>query len=132
MTDPGGLPLAVVVTAANVHDSQPALILVDRVPSVTTQERRRRRPLRVLLGDKAYGTPHNHRGCARRGIISMLAAPRQMAWTGLGMIRYVVERTLAWFGHFRRLRTCYERNETHLQAFHDLAAALICSKRVAT
>jgi transposase len=101
-------------------------------PWTCTCDGSRRRPLRVALGDKAYGTPGNHRGCARRGIVSLLAAPRQWTLNGLGLIRYVVERTLAWFGHFRRLRTCYERNETHLQAFHELTAALICSRRIET
>ncbi len=38
-----------------------------------------------------------------------------------------VERTLAWFAHLRRLVVRYERRADILvEAFHRLAAALIC------
>lgn len=49
--------------------------------------------------------------------------------SGLGQLRYVIERTLACFSHFRRLRPCYERVGIHWQAMHDLAACLlVCSR----
>jgi hypothetical protein len=50
--------------------------------------------------------------------------------SGLGKTRYVVERTLHWFNNFRRLRLYYEKTPEHFQAFHELAAALICAKRL--
>jgi len=50
--------------------------------------------------------------------------------SGLGKTRYVVERTLSWFGNFRRLKLCYEKTGSHFQAFHDLAAAILCAKRL--
>lgn len=50
--------------------------------------------------------------------------------SGLGKFRYVVERTLAWFGNFRRLKICYERTGKHFQALHELAAAVICSQKL--
>jgi len=53
----------------------------------------------------------------------------QTPGSGLGKIRFVVERTLSWFKDFRRIRGCVERFGNHLQAFHDLAAALICLNR---
>jgi hypothetical protein len=33
----------------------------------------------------------------------------------------VVERTLSWFGTFRRFKLYYQRSGSHLQAFDDLA-----------
>jgi len=63
--------------------------------------------------------------------IESLLTPRADATQGggLGKLRYVIERTLACFSHFRRLRLCYERGGEHFQAFHDLAAAmLVCSR----
>ena len=42
--------------------------------------------------------------------------------SGLGERRYVVERTHARFGNFRRLRVCYEKSGSRMQAFHELAA----------
>ncbi len=37
-----------------------------------------------------------------------------------------VKRTLAWFARFRWLTVRYERRADILEAFHRLAAALIC------
>lgn len=131
MTDPTGVVLAVLVTAANVHDSQPAMQLLDRVPALPSKQEKPRRRVRVLLGDRAYGTPKNRAGCRRRRVVSLLARVGKPLIRGLGAVRYVVERTLSWFNNYRRLRLCYERNGQHLQALHDLAAAILCAKRLA-
>ena len=48
----------------------------------------------------------------------------------IGALRYVVERTLACFSHFRRLRMCYERTAEHFQAFHDIAACCLTVTRL--
>lgn len=44
----------------------------------------------------------------------------------LGRHRWVIERTLAWFGRFRRLTVRYERRLDILTGSHLLAASLIC------
>ena len=44
--------------------------------------------------------------------------------------RWVVERTLAWVARFRRLTVRYQRRADILEAFHRLAAALICLRSV--
>jgi hypothetical protein len=41
------------------------------------------------------------------GITSMLAARGSEHGSGLGKVRYVIERTMIWFGHWRRLKMCY-------------------------
>ncbi len=43
----------------------------------------------------------------------------------------MIERTLVWFARFRRLTVRYERRLDILQAFHLLAAGLICLRFVA-
>ena len=106
------------------------MLLVDKVPSLAGRSGCYRRPLKVLLGDKAYGTPANYRGCQRRGLVSLLDRPRGICRPGLGGIRYVVERSLAGMGHCRRIKLCYERQGEHFQAFHDLNAILLCAKRL--
>jgi transposase len=45
-------------------------------------------------------------------------------------VRARVERTLAWFARFRRLTTRYERRADIFEAFHHLAARLICLRFV--
>lgn len=82
------------------------------------------------MGDKAYGTPTNERGCRRRGLVSLLDKPRSTLPPGLGRIRYVVERTLACLGHCRRIKLCYERTGEHFQAFNEIACILMHSRRL--
>ena len=118
-------------TWANVHDSIPALLLVDRAAGVPATSKRRRCGLAVLMGDKAYGPPRNVSGCHARGMVPRLLRSRDGLTSGLGTTRYVVERTLACFGRLRRIKLCYERKGEHLQAFHDLVAEILCAKRPA-
>ena len=137
--DVTGIPLAIITTPANVHDSVPAMRLVDRVPRLPDAQGRPRqpradghlrRPVKVLLGDKAYGTPRNMRGCRRRNIAALLARPRSTWATGLGAVRYVVERAFACLGHCRRIKLCYEKSGPHFQAFNELAAIGLCAQRL--
>lgn len=130
MTEAEGLPLVVRTTPANVNDGVPALELVDAIPPIQGMEGRPRRRPMALLGDRAYGSKKNVRGTTARRIISLLAEPGEPHGSGLGTMRYVVERTLAWFNSFRRLRLCYEKKGSHFQALHELAASLICAKRI--
>jgi transposase len=48
--------------------------------------------------------------------------------SGLGKIRWVVERTLAWIGQARRLKVRDERSIALHRAFHYLQLARICCK----
>ena len=134
IVDASGLPLAIEVTPANVHDSVPAMRLLDKIPPCAgTHGRPSSRP-KIFQGDHAYGTPTNLKGTAARGIqpqMQRLGHPAKHG-SGLGVFRYVVERTLVWLGHHRRLKVCYEKTGAHFQAFHDLAAAVTCARRLAT
>lgn len=44
----------------------------------------------------------------------------------LGIVRWVVERTIAWLHQFRRLRVRFERRADIHQAFLSLGCAVIC------
>jgi hypothetical protein len=123
--------LLVRITPANVNDDAPAIALLDSLPCLRNiWGKPRRKPL-FYQGDRAYGTKANIAQTEARGIFSELA-PRgsQSHGSGLGRTRYVVERALSWFGNYRRLKICYEKCGAHFQAFHDLAATLICVKKL--
>jgi transposase len=131
------LPLVVHTTAANVNDSIPAMEVLDRIPPIKGSTGRPRYRPDIIQGDAAYGTPTNLQGAKARRILALMARPGQRKssqthGSGLGRFRYVVERTLVWFGHNRRLKMCYEKTREHFQAFHDLAAGLICARRLAS
>jgi len=132
LTDAEGLPLAVKTTPANTHDSRMAMPLLAAMPSIPGPRGRPRTKPKALQGDAAYGGGPLIRQVKASRIKPLLKPltrePRH--GSGLGKTRYVVERTLSWFGNFRRLKLCYERCGEHFQAFHDLAAALVCAKRL--
>lgn len=115
---------------ANVNDAKPAIDLIDAMPKIHGRRGRPREKPEVAMGDRAYGTQANIAACLARGIFPMLARPRSPHCSGLGQFRWVVERTMAWFGNYRRLKICYERTGQHFQALHELTASLICAKRL--
>ncbi len=130
LTDAFGVPLVVLTTPANVHDSQPAIALLDKMPKILGPRGRPREKPDAALGDRAYGTPKNIAACRARGILPLLARIGTDHGSGLGTLRWVVESCLAWFSHYRRLKLCYERTGEHFQAFHELAATLICARKL--
>ena len=130
LTDAEGNPLVVQTTPANVPDQEQLPALLEARPAVQGPRGRPRRNPDAIIGDRAYGTKEMIALVESQRIGSLLA-PRadDTHGSGLGVLRYVVERTLACFSHFRRLRLCSERRGEHFQAFHDLAAApLVCSR----
>ena len=128
ITDAQGVPLAAGVTGAHRHDVTQLLPLVDRIPPVAGRVGRpRRRPDRVQ-GDRAYDSQAHRRALRKRGIGSVLARRGQAHGSGLGVYRWVVERTLAWLHQFRRLRVRWERRGDLHEAFLDIGCILICWK----
>lgn len=84
----------------------------------------------VGQGDRGYGYCQVMLPLTLQGTLPLMPqATDKTHGSGLGKLRYVVERTLSWFEDYRRIAFCYERCGRFLQAFHDLAAALICLKR---
>jgi transposase len=80
----------------------------------------------VLQGDRGYDSqPHRDRLRTKR-ILAMFARRRAPHDSGLGVARWVVERTLAWLHRFRRLVVRYERRADVHQAFLTIGCALIC------
>jgi transposase len=118
-------------TPANVRDERPAVEMLDAIPPIQGPRGRPRFRPRAFQGDRGYGFPAVIRAVRARRVVSRLAPRGAEHGSGLGKTRYVVERTLAWFGQCRRLKLCYEKTGVHFQAFHELAAALLCVRRVA-
>jgi transposase len=126
ITDARGVPLVAQVTAANVNDITQLDPLVAALPAVRGRRGRPRRRPDVLQGDRGYDSqPHRDRLQAQ-GIIAVIAKRRTPHGSGLGIFRWVVERTHAWLHRFRRLTVRYERRADVHQAFLTLGCALIC------
>jgi transposase len=100
--------------------------MVDALPAVRGRRGRPRRKPGAPQGDRGYDSqPHRDRLWAR-GIAPILARRRTPHGSGLGVCRWVVERTLAWLHRFRRLTVRYERRADVHQAFLTLGCVLIC------
>ena len=129
VSDRGGVPLAVVLTAANVHDSKVLEEAVDAIEPIKRPRglpgRPRKRPAK-LHADKAYDFPRCRRALRKRSITPRISRRRIDSSEKLGKHRWVVERTLAWLARYRRLSIRYERRDDIHEAFLHLGCSLIC------
>jgi IS5 family transposase len=128
--DGGGLPLAAVVTAANVNDTTMFQAVVEDIPPVCTPAgRRRTRPVKVHA-DKGYDSHANRAYLRRRGIRPRIARRGIEPSTRLGRHRWKVERSLSWLSCFRRLQLRWDRDSGRWFAFVLLACAVVCFNRL--
>lgn len=129
--DAEGIPLAVLISAANVHDSRMLESTLDTVPPVHHSNAGRPRfwPLK-LHADKGDDFKRFREALRRRGITPRIARRGIESGERLGRHRWVVERTLAWLNQYRRLRIRYERHADMHEALLTLGCALICWKRL--
>jgi transposase len=136
ITETSGIPLIIQCTPANVRDDVPFLALLDSLPPVRmAQTNRFRYKPKAVMGDAGYGFAHIIPLVVERGMQSLLA-PRATPGrpvthgSGLGRVRYVVERTVAWLANYRRIVQCYERTGAMWQAFNELACCITCATKL--
>ena len=130
-TDRHGIPLAFLLTGANVHDSIPFEDLLDAVPPVAGKRGRPRSRPDKLHADKAYDHRRCRRACLRRRIKPRIARRGVETSQKLGGHRWVIERSFAWFNKFRRLTIRYERRLDLHHAFTSIACSTICLRALA-
>ncbi|WP_416046923.1 IS5 family transposase [Cupriavidus basilensis] len=130
VVDRRGVPLALLVTGANRHDSVVFEGLVDAIPSVSGLSGRPRSRPDKLHADKGYDFARCRRHLRKRGIGPRIARRGIEKNDRLGKHRWVVERTHAWLAAFAKLRIRFERRlDIHL-ALLTLACTIICSRFV--
>ncbi len=128
--DRGGLPLALVLTGANRHDSVALTATVDAIHPVRQRRGRPRKRPAKLHADKGYDFKRCRTDLRARGITPRIARRGIESSQHLGRHRWVVERTFAWINQFRRLVVRYERHADLYRAFLVLAATVICFRRL--
>ena len=125
ITDRNGIPLAVLLTGANAHDSTMFEALLDAVPSLKNRHGRPTRRPQKLHADKGYDFHKCRVACTVRGIKHRIARRGIENSSHLGKHRWVVERSIAWLHQFRRLLVRFDRRDDIHIAFLTLAAALV-------
>nr|WP_212732811.1 IS5 family transposase [Streptomyces sp. TP-A0874] len=131
LSDAQGIPLAVAVSGANLHDSQAFKPLILAIPDIRSRRGpRRRRPVKIRA-DKAYFSADHLAWLRGRNLIPRIARPGIESGERLGRHRWKIEWSIAWLFGYRRLTVRYERKGNHFLAFLGLAAALTCYKKLA-
>jgi transposase len=130
LTDAQGIPLNATVTAANVNEVTQVLQVLTGMPPVGGKPGPKRRKPERLQGDEGY-----HSGPVRwllrwLGITPVLAERGREHGSGLGVLRWYVERTISWLHAFGRLRRRLDRLTEIQEAFLRLGCALICLRFV--
>lgn len=129
--DRKGLPLAIMHSGANVHDSVMFEEVVDGMEPIKGRGRGRprKRPEKIHA-DKAYDSKRCRGALSERGIKVRIARKGVESSERLGSYRWVVERTISWLHRNRRLAVRYERRGDLHQAFLELGCSLICWSQI--
>jgi transposase len=122
----GGLPVAVVLSAANANDWTMLAAVLDDIPPIVMPSGRRRRRPGAVHADKSYDHRHCRAYLRRRGIRPRIAGRGMESSQRLGRYRWTIERTGAWLGGWRRPRIRYEPRSERCSALVLLACTVIC------
>lgn len=127
--DARGVPLSLVASGANVHDSKLLESTLKRI--VVPRPKTRRKPTEALCLDAGY-VGHPVLVISRKQKYQLnLKSRRQEANDKINnpehkARRWVVERTHSWLNRFRKLLVSFEKTEASYLALLSLAAAMIC------
>ncbi|AWS47904.1 IS5 family transposase [Streptosporangium sp. 'caverna'] len=119
MVDGYGIPLGRVLAGANRHDSPLLAPTLDKLDDLG--------PLPDVIAvnlDAEYDSQNTRDELTSRNLTGRIAHKGDKAPIQASR-RWHVERTNAWHNAFNRLQRCYERREIVIDAFFDLADAII-------
>ncbi|MEV7217994.1 IS5 family transposase [Kitasatospora cineracea] len=114
IVDRHGSPLAVTLTGGNRHGVTQLLPLLDAVPPIRGLRGRSRHRPRCLCAGRGYDFDKCPRQLWKRGIKPMIARRGIARGSGLGKVRWVVERAFAWLH----------------QGLLELTCSIICLRRL--
>ena len=129
ITEAHGIPLAVSLTGGNRNDVTQLMPLIAAIPQVRGRRGRpRQRPDRIYAA-RGYDHDKYRRQVRKAGITPVIARRSTEHGSGLGVHRWVAEKTIALLHWFRLLRIRWEIRDDIHEAFLSLACAIICWRR---
>ena len=126
MVDPSGVPLAIRTAGANASDHRQILPLVVKFPEVGGTPGRPKQLPDDVYADRGYDSEETRAFLRWLGIEPHIARRGTPHGSGLGKVRWVVERTIAWIKGLRRMRVRYDRLGMMIDAWTTLTASVIC------
>ena len=127
MVNKAGVPLAVRSAGANASDHAQILpVVVLDFPRVGGKPGRPKELPDEVYADRGYDSEAARAFLRWLGIEPHIAKRRTGHGSGLGKVRWVVERTISWLKGLRRLRVRYDRLGVILDAWTTLATSVIC------
>src|SRR3954467_188626 len=126
LVDRHGVPLAIRTAPANASDHRQIIPLVLDFPEVKGKPGRPKELPDELYADRGFDSEATRWILAWLGIEPHIAKRGTAHGSGLGKVRWVVERTISWLKGLRRLRIRYDRLAVVQDAWDTLAACVIC------
>lgn len=131
--DGRGVPLSLIVTGANVHDSKRLEEVLDAIEVERPDPTLRRN--KHLCADAGYYGADNYKIIVEHGYIPHVVDRRTEADLmkrdpSKKARRWVVEVCHSWFNRFRKLLVRYEKLDRSFIALNHLAAAIIAFRKV--
>jgi transposase len=126
MVDRHGTPARMRTTGANVSDHRQIMQLVLDFPRVAGKPGRPKELPGEVYADRGYDSDSARLLLRWLGVEPKIAKRRTAHGSGLGKVRWVVERTIGWIKGMRRLRTRYDRLSVIQAAWNTLAMSAVC------
>lgn len=126
MVDGNGVPLALHTSGANASDQKELIPIIVEFPRVKGRPGRPKEHPDAAYADRGYDNEWARLLLRWLGIEPHIAKRRTEHGSGLGTVRWVVERTNAWLKGLRRLRVRWDRLTEVQEAWNALAMSVIC------
>ena len=135
LTDQNGIPLSVVITAANTHDMKSAISVLDSIVVKRPSPKINKEKQNLCL-DKGYDFQEINNSVIKKGyLLHIRHRGEEQSITKGGNYhskrrRWVIERTNSWHNRFRKLLIRYEKKLENYFALVCLGCCILIYRRI--
>lgn len=126
LVDSLGVPLAIHTAPANASDQTEIIPLVLDFPTIEGKPGRPKELPDEVYADRGYDSESTRWIMRWLGIEPKIAKRNTEHGSGIGKVRWVVERTISWLKGLRRMRVRYDRLGVMIDAWTTVAISVIC------
>ena len=134
LTDQDGIPLSVVITAANTHDMKAAISVLDNIEVKRPSSKINKKKQNLCL-DKGYDFQEIEKEVIKKGYLPHIRHRGERVVVTNHFYhhhsrRWVVERTNSWHNRFRKLLVRYEKKLENYFALVCLGCCILIYRRI--